>query len=432
MANSHIITITGMGIICSLGNTPDKFASALKQGESGITAINPERTGIPLNQAALINDFNFSGALASLNLPSDILTRARKAANRAPIVVQTAVYAALSAWQQAQLDWEQPELNTRTGLIIAGQNLSSRYRYDKFTRHQDDLDFLPASAGLHILDTDLVGTISEILQIHGPGFTIGGASASGNVGIIQGQQMVQSGLVDRCVVVGAMADLSPLEVHAWKNIGALFNESNESNESKINSIPAEQSCRPFDQDHAGFVYGQGCGCLILENSASAEQRQAKPLAKLTSSALTLDANKSANPSVEGEIRAMRQALSQANLSPNEIDYLNSHGSSSALGDDTEIQAIEQVFGDHITQLWINATKGLTGHCLYAAGMIEAIATLVQMQHGFVHPNQNLNNPNHDKARFVGNSAQPAAIKHAVSNSFGFGGINSAIVLSRIE
>jgi malonyl-ACP decarboxylase len=410
-----------MGIACTLGDTLEAFTDALRTGRCAIRSINAAHSDLPVRSAALLPDTDWLARLNTLGLPSTMIESAQAAAQRAPRVVQTAVYCALSAWQQAGLH-EANGLDTyRSGLIIAGQNLSSRYIHDQRQRLEGEWVWLPASFGLHCLDTDLVGILSEILTLHGPGFTVGGASASGNVGLIQGQQLILSGQVDRCVVVGALADLSPLELQAWKNMGAVTDTP----------LPANESCRPFDRDHAGFVYGQGCGCLILENRTSLQSRGATSQARLAGAGFALDGNRSANPSVSGEAHAIKQALQEAGISTMDIAYINTHGTGSMLGDVTEIAAIKDVFREQLEGIWLNSSKGLTGHCLYAAGVIEAIATVLQMRHGFVHPNKNLNAPIDVELCFTGDTAKPAEIPAALSNSFGFGGINTAIVLTQI-
>jgi malonyl-ACP decarboxylase len=410
------VVITGMGLVCALGDTLDKVTNALQQGQSGICAVRDR--ALPIQAAALLSPVDYPKRLQSLGLPSALLDRAQTLSYRASGVVQTAIYSALSAWQQAQLDTGSLD-NSRVGVIVAGHNLNSSYSYQHYQRYGEQLAAMPPRYGLQFLDTYVLGTLSELLTIHGPGFTVGGASASGNVGIIQGQQLIASGQVDICVVLGALADLSPLELQAWQHMGAMGGQD----------VAPEQSCRPFDQAHEGFIYGQGCGCLVLESSFHAQQRGTQALATLAGGAITLDGNRLANPSQTGEQRAMAQALTAAGLTPAAIDYINTHGTSSALGDETELAAIKTVFQQQLRQIWLNATKGLTGHCLYAAGVIEAIVTILQMQQGFVHANPWLENPIDKEFRFVGAKAEQANIRAALSNSFGFGGINTALVLT---
>ncbi|MEM7345723.1 MAG: beta-ketoacyl synthase N-terminal-like domain-containing protein, partial [Chloroflexota bacterium] len=253
------------------------------------------------------------------------------------------------------------------------------------------------------------------------GLTVGGASASGNGGIIQGYRLVQWDLADICVVVGAIQDLSPLEIQAFNSLGALGGKT---------ITEATQVCRPFDARREGFIYGQGAGCLILESEASAKQRGVTLLAELAGCSLVLDGNHLTNPNPEGEARAMQQALQMANLSPGDVDYLNTHGTSSVLGDEAEINAIKAVFGEFTANVWLNSTKSVTGHCLTAAGVIEAIATILQMNGGFAHPNLNLEQPIDDQCCFVGQKSHPLNINVAMSNAFGFGGINSSVVFKQ--
>lgn len=412
------VAITGMGVVCALGRDLASLKSALRAGRSGIGAA--DHIDLPLTAAALLDDVDFSSSLDTLvDLPEALPERARQVAGRASRVAQTAVESTLQAWQQASLCQSAPP-SERIGLIIGGHNLGSRLSYEHYQRYHSDWDYIPASYGLQCLDTDLVGVISEVLHIRGPGFTVGGASASGQMALIQGQQLIQSGSVDMCLVVGAMADLSPAEVQAWRNMGAMGGHG----------FPLEQACRPFDRDRNGFIYGQGCGAVVLENPDSAKRRQIQPLALLKGSAVVLDGNRLPNPNAEGEARAMSQALQRAGLAAADIAYISTHGTASVLGDATEVEAIRQVFQGHLQDLRINATKGLTGHCLYAAGVIETIATVLQMQGDFVHPNLNLENPIDTVIPFVGEMAESAKLLAALSNSFGFGGINTAIVLTQ--
>ncbi len=146
--------------------------------------------------------------------------------------------------------------------------------------------------------------------------------------------------------------------------------------------------------------------------------------------MNLDGNRLTNPNPTGEARAMRQALYTAGLSPEDVAYLNTHGTASVLGDEAEIAAIKEVFDQTASEIWLNSTKSLTGHCLTAAGAIEAIATIIQMNEDFLHPNLNLEDPMDETCRFVGGQSQPATINIAMSNSFGFGGINSSIIFKR--
>jgi len=236
--------------------------------------------------------------------------------------------------------------------------------------------------------------------------------------------MLQSGAADICMVVGVLADLSPLALQGFYNVGAMGGHSYQDH--------PEKASRPFDKRHEGFIYGQGAGCMIIETKDFAIQRQARILGELCAVAHVLDGHGLSEPNLQGEIRVMKHALRQAKLEPEQIDYINTHGTSAPLGDTTEIHACQSVFGKHLSRCWINATKGLIGHTLWSAGVIEAIATLCQLTNGYVHGNRNLEAPIVDNARFVGATTQPAQITTALSNSFGFGGINTSIVIKKWE
>ncbi|MCX6048541.1 MAG: beta-ketoacyl synthase N-terminal-like domain-containing protein [Chloroflexi bacterium] len=414
------VGITGMGVVTAAGQGLDAFTLALQTGQSGIKQ-RPAASDLPLAFGGLLADFELSAELMKLSDQADGLgQKAQTVARRAPLSVQASVLSAVEAWRRAQLATRTID-STKISLVVAGQNLNQGYHYAIQQKYQATPEYLPPRYGLHFLDTDQVGVLSALLGIHGEGQTVGGASASGNVGLMHGYRLVQWGLAEICVVVGALQDLSPLEIHAFAALGALGGKT---------IREADRACRPFDRQREGFIYGQGSGCLILESEASAKRRGVDPLAELVGCALVLDGNHLIDPNAAGEAQAMRQALQMANLAPADVDYLNAHGTASVLGDVTEITAIKEVFGEAVTQLWLNSTKSLTGHCLTAAGTIEAIATILQMKGGFVHPNLNLEQPIDDACRFVGQQSQSATINIAMSNSFGFGGINSSIVLKQ--
>lgn len=408
------VLITGMGVVNAIGHQLEDFRASLKQGKSGITAVTDDH--IALKKAALLTDFDLQQSLDALPaLPQPLRRHAFGMARREPLSIQLGVSVAMQAWQQANLAESPPADRQRVSLVVAGQNINQGYIYQQHERYKDELDYLPPRYGLQFMDSNHIGILSELLQIEGEGFMAGAASASGNVGIIQAVRLIQWGLADICLVVGALADMSSLEVQAFKSMGGL----------SASDVP----CCPFDQDHDGFTYGQGSACLVLESAASAEKRQVKGLASVLGMATNLDANRLSNPSVSGEVRAMQGAMTQANVMANDVQYINAHGTASVLGDETEVAAINQLFAQ--SRPWVNSTKSLTGHCLYSAGVVEAVATVVQMGQGFVHPNLNLRQPIDDTCAFVGAESQAADIKVAISNSFGFGGINSSIVLGRV-
>jgi len=423
MATSNKVGITGMGIVSSIGEDISSFCNALMIGKSGIRlSTSQKEPKISVNIAADLQDFSFLELLNRFqDVPEEKLANAKRLGRRAPFAIQTSIISALEAWQSARMFHSKIQ-SERVGLIVAGQNSTQNYQFDLIQKFKENPEYLSPRYALEFLETNQVGVLSELFGINGEGLVVGGASATGNVGIIKGYQLVHSGFVDVCVVAGTVADLSPMDIQGFINIGAMGGK-------KYINQP-EKACRPFDKQHEGFIYGQASACIILESETSALKRGAEFLAEIKGSSINLDANSSSDPNKNGEVKVMLSALSQAGLSPSEVDYLNTHGSSSALGDKTEAEAICDVFGGHTTALRINATKGLTGHCLYSAGMVEAIATIIQMRQGFLHPNKNLDEPICNDLRFCGADAINHRIDIAMSNSFGFGGINTSIVLKR--
>ena len=422
MLTTSKVGITGMGIVSSIGDDVSAFCNSLKGGKSGIKQVaRTKESKVSVDIAAEIQDFSFLELLNRFqDLSDEKLNHARRLGQRAPFAIQLSIIAALEAWHHAQLFSHQP-LSERMGLMVAGQNSTQHYQYDLISKFKKNPEYLSPRYALEFLETNQVGVLSELLGIQGEGLVVGGASATGNVGIIKGTQLVLSGLVDICLVVGVVADLSPMDIQGFINVGAMGGK-------KYINQP-EKACRPFDTRHEGFIYGQASACIILESESSARERGVPVVAEIKGGALNLDGNSSSNPNVHGESRAMLSALRQAGLLASDVDYINTHGSSAPLGDKIEAEAISQVF-EHASGWWLNSTKSLTGHCLYSAGVVEAIATVEQMREGFIHPNKNLDDPIRDDLPFCGAEAIDHRIDVAVSNSFGFGGINTSIVLQR--
>jgi malonyl-ACP decarboxylase len=416
------VRVTGMGIVSSIGHDVAAFGRSLLEGRSGIGRITRETVPpLAVKIGAEIEDFSFPTMLREMiGVPDALKDVAWRLARREPFTIQTSVIAALQAWQQANVH-ERKVSPERIALVIAGHNTTQNYAYGLNATFQTQPEYLTPRYAVQFMDSHQIGVLSEIFGIQGEGCVAGGASASGNVGIIQGMRLIQAGLADACLVVGVVADLSPMEIQGFHALGAMGGKH-------FRDAP-EKACRPFDAQHEGFIYGQAAACVVLEAGDAADARGTASLAEVLGGAINLHATASPQPDVDGEARAMRGALAQSGLAPDEIAYVNTHGTSSPLGDVTEARAIEQVFGAHFPNVWLNATKGLTGHCLNSAGVVELIATVIQMREGFLHPNANLEKPIH-AARFVGATALRERVDVAMSNSFGFGGINTSIVLRR--
>ncbi len=418
------VYVTGLGITSSIGTDMETFTDSLKSSSHGFAFLSDNNNKITPQIGAVLKDFSFKEKLSQLSFENEeIKKQALKSGSRAPLSIQASILSAMEAWHDAQLDIVDIE-SERVGIVVGGQNISNNYQFGLLEKFLNNPEYLSPKYALHFLDTDHVGTVSEILQIKGEGFSIGGASASGNVALIKAHQMLQLGVVDACIVIGALADLSPMDLQGFYNIGAYG--------CKHFVQEPEKACRPFDKQHEGFIYGQACGCLILETKKFLNLRSTvNPYALFQGGVINLDANKMTDPNKEGEATAMTKALKQSGFDPQSIDYINSHGSSSPLGDNTEVAAIHDVFGKHLDKILINSTKSITGHCLYSAGIVEAIGTIAQMKGNFIHESRNLDEPIDEKCRFAQSCIENTKISHAISNSFGFGGINSSIVLSNM-
>ncbi len=403
------IEITGMGIVTSIGQEVATFKEALLSGETQFAYLKqPGRESIKPFIGAEIPDIDAKTLFPEY---SGLLRTATKSA-------QVAIVAVAEAWQDAKLTLSKvnPE---RIGLVVGGSNLQQRYQQQIWQRYHSRQEFIRPTYGLTFWDTDILGLISQCFQIQGEGYSVGGASASGAVAIIHAARQILMGSSDICIALGALSDLSGAEFQALMNLGAMGSE-------RFADRP-DLACRPFDQDHDGFIYGEGCGVVILERTDRAQQRGARSHGQLKGWGLALDGNRSPEPSQKGEERAINTALAMADLQPESIDYVNTHGTGSPLGDKTEVAALKSVGLHHSL---INSTKSLTGHCLTGAGVVEGIATILQMKFGFCHPTKNLVNPIDTSLNWVKETSVQLEIKYAISNSFGFGGINTALLIAQ--
>jgi len=415
MRDTHdSVAVTAMGVNCAIARDTAEMTLALREGRSRFVALPPEEATASVHVVARAAKGDWQERLATVLAGQPLLyRRARKILNNAPEIVRQSTFPALEAFLAADLgDGSQPL--ERTGLIVAGSNLAHDYIARNHATFALEGRFNPRYA-LAYSDTHLIGCLSEILALRGPGITVSAASASGNAALFNAARWIRSGVVERCLVVGAATGLSPLEREAFALLGAASPSNDPQN-----------ACRPFDAGHTGFVAGEGSAALLLESGAAARERGAPVHGTLAGSSLALDGHHLPDPNVEGETRAMSEALADAGIVPGAVGYLNTHGTGSPLGDRSECSAIRALFGN--LPVKVNATKGLLGHCLSAAGVVEAVATLLQLNHGFLHPNRNLEAPIDPSIAFAGCLAQPLEARYALSNGFGFGGFNSCLVL----
>ncbi|WP_255305537.1 beta-ketoacyl synthase N-terminal-like domain-containing protein [Paenibacillus sp. Mc5Re-14] len=398
--------ITGVGVVSAIAQGKKAFASALMEGRHGFDVM--KRPGRQKQTA-------FLGAeLPPLRLPERFTSRQLR---NLSLTSQAALTVLQEAWDDARLGGVEPE---RIGLIIGGSNFQQREQLLAYEAYAERLAFLRPTYGLAYMDSDLCGICTEHFGIHGPAFTLGGASASGQAAVIQAVEAVRSKQVDVCIALGALADLSYMECQGFRSLGAMGSD-------RFADEPAA-ACRPFDRLHDGFIYGEASGAVVVEDAAFAASRQARMYATITGWAIASDGNRNPNPSLEGEVQVIRRALKQAGLPPTAIDYVNPHGTGSVLGDATELNALRECGLAHAP---INATKSLTGHGLSAAGTVELIAGLLQMEAKILHPTRNLFEPVDDSFNWVQERAIQYPMTRMLKLSLGFGGINTALCLQKI-
>lgn len=418
MSNQSEIVITGLGVTSSVGQGKADFIAALLQGQHKFAVMQrPGRqTSLPVSEvgAEAEQATEFLGAeISALFMPDSIPTNLLRTAS---LSGQVALATLHEAWHEAQLADVDPE---RIGLIIGGSNFQQRELVQTHQTYQNRMQFLRPTYGMSFMDSDLCGLCTEVFGIKGFAYTLGGASASGQVAIVQAIEAVQSGQVDICIAMGALMDLSYWECQGFRSLGAMGSD-------RYAKEPA-LACRPFDKDRDGFIFGENCGAIVIEKLNSRKRMNTNPYARISGWAVGMDGNRNPNPSFEGEVRAIQKALALAKLSAKEIDYLNPHGTGSGIGDITELQAIQHCGLNHA---YLNATKSIVGHGLSAAGAVELIAILLQMKAGQLHPTRNLENPMESAYNWVQQKAISHHIENALNLSMGFGGINSAVCLQR--
>lgn len=390
--------VTGLGVVSAQGSGKQAFLEGLLGGRAFFEVMQRE--------GRQQGDTRFIGS--ELALP----TLAPASERTLSLSARAALHVVAEAWDEAALHELDP---MRIGLVVGGNNVQQRELCVVQETFRDRAAYLRPTYGLTFMDTDLSGACTARFGIRGAAFTVGGASASGQLAIIQARNMLASGQVDACIAVGALMDLSHWECRGLRALGAMGS-------TRFADRPS-QACRPFDTAHDGFIFGECSAAIVLESAKSATRRQRSAYAGLAGWGLAMDANRQPDPSLEGEARAMGDALSSAGWSGKDIEYVNPHGTGSVIGDETEVAALRSA---GVSRATINATKSLTGHGLTAAGAVEVVATLLQLRAGKLHPTLNLDDPIAPDLSWVGSEAVGTQARRALSMSMGFGGINTAL------
>ncbi len=404
------VVITGMGTVNSLGSEVPEFWRALCAGKSGISQIELFDT----------SDFkvHFGGEVKNFN-PETVIDA--KTARRLDRFAQFGKVAAISAMKDSGLDLSKED-PFRCGVII-GSGIGGLMEFEE--QHGRYYKGGPGKISPFVIPKMIANGASGNISIHfglkGPNTAVATACASGANAIGDALRAIQWDYADVMVTGGAEAAMTPMGLGGFISARAL---------STRNDDP-QRASRPFDKDRDGFVLSEGAGVVVIEELEHAQRRGATIMAEILGCGCTADAHNITAPHPEGEgaARAMQLALQDARLNPEDIQYINAHGTSTELGDEAETRAIKQVFGPHARKLAISSTKSMLGHLLGASGGVELIACALTIRQGVIHPTINYDTP--DPAcdlDYVPNNARETRVRRAISNSFGFGGHNCCLVI----
>ena len=415
--NLRRVVVTGLGALTPIGKTVPEFWEGLSAGVSGAAPITRfDASQFKTQFACEIKDFNVEQYLD------------RKEARKIDPYAQYAMIAVDEAMKDSGIDLEKIDL-VRAGVIWGSGIGGLRTFQDEvtaFATGDGTPRFNPYFIPKMIADI-AAGFISIKYGFQGPNFATVSACASATNALIDAFNYIRLGKANLFITGGSEAAVSEAGVGGFNALKAL---------SQRNDSP-ETASRPFDKDRDGFVLGEGAGALILEEYEHAKARGAKIYAELVGGGMTGDAYHMTAPHPEGRGAAnvMRFALEDAEMVPEDIDYINVHGTSTPLGDFSEIKAIQQVFGPHAYNINISSTKSMTGHLLGAAGAVEAIACILAMKYSLVPPTINHFTDDEDldtSLNLTFNKAQKKEINAALSNTFGFGGHNCSIIFKKLN
>lgn len=412
------VVVTGMGVVSCFGNDVDAFYEALLAGKSGVRPITHfPCEEFPTRFAAAIPEFD----------PGDYIDK--KQARRIDPFIRYTLVAGKKSLEYAGLTGEAFDKldKSRCGIVI-GSGMGGMHTFHEgsvtlSTKGHRRLTpfFVP------FIITNMGGALLAIdLGFMGPNYSVSTACATANYSIVQAANHIRQGQADMMICGGAEAAVYPIGLAGFVANKAL---------SERNDAP-EKASRPWDKARDGFVMGEGAGVLVLESLEHAQKRGARILAEYKGGSFSCDAYHMTAPREDGAgfIMCFEEALKDAGMSKEQINYVNAHATSTPVGDMAEVKALHTFFGAHAKNLKMNATKSLTGHCLGAAGGIEAIVTVKAILTGMLHPTINLETPEEGLQDMdpVAHVAKPHKVTGAISNSFGFGGHNSTLVFAPFQ
>ncbi len=416
MAKKRIV-VTGLGVVSCFGNDVELFYEKLLKGESGIGALDAfDASEFPVRIAGQIRDFEVGDFMQ------------KKQARRVDSFIAYTAVAGKKALLDAQLSLDAAGLDKSKAGIVIGSGMGGMSTFSTFYNGVETLKekgyrrltpfFVP------YIITNMAGALLAIdLGFQGPNYSISTACATSNYSILAAAEEIELGNANLMLCGGSEAPMSPIGLAGFVAAKVL---------SERNDAP-EKASRPWDKKRDGFVMGEGAGVLVLEELEHALKRKAPIYAEFLGGAKNCDAYHMTNPKEDGSSVAlcMEAAIKAAGITPKDINYINAHATSTLVGDICEVTAVRKVFGPHLLNIKMNATKSMIGHCLGAAGGLEAVATVMAIKTSKVHPTINLEDPEEavKDLDLVTGKFQELKISAALSNSFGFGGHNSTLVFA---
>jgi len=409
---SRRVVVTGVGLVTAAGNSTADTWKAIVSGRSAVAPITGFDVGAyPTRIAAEIKEFD----------PTEFMEA--KDTKRTDRMVHYAACATRQALAGVPLD----DLDrTRIGVLI-GSGIGGIATFEQ--QHTIYMQRGPGKVSpffIPMMISDMAsGYVSIVHGLGGPNYATVSACASGGNAIADAFLIIRAGLAEAMVTGGSEAAVTPMSLAGFCSVKAL---------SRRNDEP-ERASRPFDRDRDGFVIGEGAGVVLLEELEYARRRGAPIIAEVVGIGMTGDAHHFTAPAPDGEgaVRAMRMALEVAGMAPEDVDYVNAHGTSTQLNDASETAAIKKVFGDHAHKLCVSSTKSMIGHLLGAAASVELIFCALGIRDGVAPPTINQENADPDcDLDYVPNRARPMEMRVALSNAFGFGGHNVALIVKRYE
>jgi 3-oxoacyl-[acyl-carrier-protein] synthase II len=422
--NMKKVVVTGMGLVSPIGKSVEEFCESLKAGKSGIGPITQfDTTGFDVTIAGEVKDFD----------PGVWMDKkeARKMARFTQLAVAAAAQALTDAglMGEANAEGKRPVKSNpdRTGIVMGNGIGGFEVVTESYKKLFDagPKRMLPLTVPM-MIPNEAAGNISMMFGTRGPAFTQVTACASGTDALGQALDVIRAGRCDVVIAGGTESTIVPFAVGGFQMLKALS--------TKRCNEPTKAS-RPFDADRDGFVIAEGSGVLILESEEHAKARGAKIIAEFAGYGASADAYHITAPDPTGTsgANAVKLAIADAGLKPEDIQYYNAHGTSTEINDPTETKMLKMVFGDHAYKMKVSSTKSMHGHCIAGGGGLEAIACILAIRDGFYPPTINLDNPDPEcDLDYVANKAQYGEINAAASGSLGFGGHNGVVVFKKYK